>query len=535
MASIQLRSCLILATLVALPLAMSTARITMAKDDAPDPSVELGEELFKRDWSQHKSAHGDGLGPMFNAVSCVECHEMGGVGGAGKVKHNVDLLSLVSPRPKGSVASPALVKRLRKIHPDLNATTLSVTLHKAGFRRLQDEPLRDPRYDQFRTKFRDDEQGASQATHTLVQRFNRGRMVFEMSQRSTPALFGAGIIDQIPDQALIKLAQHQQENVPGISGRIPQTPTGAVGRFGWRGQIGSLHEFVLGACVNELGLQVSNHRPEPENPVETLEWHSMTETRLENPNARMPSTSKQVDLTTHETQSLTAYVGSLPAPVQLNGTSLTQSEAALEGQRLFDKVGCADCHVKDVGPANGIYSDLLLHDMGSALADAVSPVPELDDSSTPFSGGYSGGFVPDQLVKIATKINQEWRTPPLWGVRDSSPYLHDGRAVNLDDAIRMHSGEAAASARKYRSLGMLDRDRVIAFLSTLAPKGAKPRAVFFPNKGRGGPGGFGGSGSGSGGFFSIGGSTNDATPLRAPFEFINGPPNKQPPNKRPTE
>lgn len=526
MTSIQFRSCLILATLAALSLPMSTARIAMAKDDAPPPSVDLGKELFTRDWSKHKSARGDGLGPMFNAVSCVECHEMGGVGGAGKIKHNVDLLSLVSPRPKGSVASPELVKRLRRIHPDLNATTLSVTLHKAGYQRLRNEPSRDTGYDQFRRKFRDDEQGPSQAMHKLVKKFNRGRMIFELSQRSTPALFGSGVIDQIPDQALIRLAKHQEENVPGISGRIPQTPTGAVGRFGWRGQIGSLHEFVLGACVNELGLQVSKHNPEPENPVETLAWHTMTEARFENPNARMPPTSKQVDLTTHECESMTAFVGSLPAPVQLNGTSLTQSKAALEGQRLFEKVGCSDCHVKDVGPAHDIYSDLLLHDMGSALADAVSAVPELDDNSTPFSGGYSGGFVPDQLVKITTKINQEWRTPPLWGVRDSAPYLHDGRAVNLDDAIRMHGGEAAASARRYRSLGMLDRDRVIAFLSTLAPKGARPRAVFFPNKGRGGQGGFGGSGSG--GFFSIGMSTNDESPFRAPVESITDPAKNQP-------
>jgi CxxC motif-containing protein (DUF1111 family) len=502
MASIQLRSSLLLATLVALPLAMSTAKIAIAKDDAPDPSVELGKELFKRDWSKHKPTRGDGLGPMFNAVSCVECHEMGGVGGAGKAKHNVDLLSLVSPRPKGSVASAELVKRLRRIHPDLNATTLSVTLHKAGYRRLQNEPLRDPRYDQFRGKFKNDDQPPPQAMHTLVQKFNRSRMVFELSQRSTPALFGAGVIDEIPDQALIRLAKHQKANVPGISGRIPQTPSGAVGRFGWRGQIGSLHEFVLGACVNELGLQVSPGRPEPENPVETLVWLSMHEGKSKDLDGMKPPTLKGVDLTTHECQSLTAFVGSLPAPVQLNGTSLTQSKAASEGQRLFDKVGCSDCHVKDVGPAHEIYSDLLLHDMGSELADAVSAVPELDDSSTPFSGGYSGGFVPDQLVKITTKINQEWRTPPLWGVRDSAPYLHDGRAVNLDDAIRMHGGEAAASARRYRGLGTLDRDRVIAFLSTLAPKGARPRAVFFPNKGRGGQGGFGGSGGT--GFFSIG-------------------------------
>lgn len=467
-----------------------------AKDASPEPSVEVGKELFNRDWSKHKTTRGDGLGPMFNAVSCVACHEMGGVGGAGKVKHNVDLLSLVSPRPKGNAASPHLVKRLRKVHPDLNASQLTVTLHKAGYDRQGDELKHDPDYDQFRKAFKDDENSQP----GILQNVKRGRLIFEISERSTPALFGAGMIDQIPDQALIELARHQKENVPGISGRVPQTPSGAVGRFGWRGQIGSLHDFVLGACVNELGLQVSASKPEPENPLDIKKWSQYPNFNPTNHSAQIPPEAIQTDLTDHECRSLTAFVGSLPAPVHLNGTSLTQSKAALEGQRLFEKVGCSDCHVQDVGPAQGLYSDLLLHDMGSALADAVSAVPELDDDAG-FSGGYSGGFVPDQLVKITTRINQEWRTPPLWGVRDSAPYLHDGRAISLDDAIRMHGGEAAASARRFRSLGALDRDRVIAFLSTLAPKGARPRPVFFPNRNQGG-GRFFGSGGGPG-FFSI--------------------------------
>jgi CxxC motif-containing protein (DUF1111 family) len=487
---------LIALSLAAMAIQNVAALNVSAKDESPDPSVEVGKELFNRDWSKHKPTRGDGLGPMFNAVSCVACHEMGGIGGAGKVKHNVDLLSLVSPRPKGNAASPQLVEQLRKVHPDLNETQLSVTLHKAGYARHGDELKADPDYDQFRKTFKDDEK--PQPGHR--QNFKRGRLVFEISERSTPALFGAGMIDQIPDQALIELARHQKENVPGISGRVPQTPSGAVGRFGWRGQIGSLHDFVLGACVNELGLQVSASKPEPENPLDIQKWSLFPNFNPKNHSAQIPPDARQTDLTEHECLSLTAFVSTLPAPVQLNGTSLTQSKAALEGQRLFEKVGCSDCHVQNVGPAHGIYSDLLLHDMGAALADVVSAVPELDDNAV-FSGGYSGGFVPDQLVKITTRINQEWRTPPLWGVRDSAPYLHDGRAVSLDDAIRMHGGEAATSARKFRGLGALDRDRVIAFLSTLAPKGARPRAVFFPNRNQGG-GGFFGSGGGPG-FFSI--------------------------------
>ncbi len=521
MASHGIRSSLIfVATVATLALAMSTSQFASADDETPAPSVELGKELFKRDWSKHKPTQGDGLGPMFNAVSCVECHEMGGVGGAGKIEHNVDLLSLASPRPKGNAAAPGLLKRLGTVHPDLNATQLSVTLHKFGFERKNDSFEASGAYKTFRSSFIKSDSKSSSQTVGIAQQINRNRLVFELSQRSTPALFGAGLIDQISDQTLIELARHQKKNVPGISGRVPQTPSGAVGRFGWRGQIGTLHDFVLGACVNELGLQVSPNRHEPENPVDTIKWLTTAEAIIEGVDARTPPFARKEDLTKQETESLTAFVSSLPAPVQLNGTSLTQSKAAMEGERLFGKIGCADCHVKDVGPASGIYSDLLLHDMGRALADTVSAVPEIDEDSIVFSGGYSGGFFTEQLVKATTKIDQEWRTPPLWGVRDSAPYLHDGRAVNLDEAIRMHGGEAAASARRFRSLGTLDRDRVIAFLNTLAPRGAKPRAVFFPQQGGGGGFGFG-SGFGSGGFFSILSPSTDAAHFVIPHEIMS--------------
>lgn len=472
------------AILVVVPTA-GTQCVAADDKETTEPSLKLGQELFKRDWSKHKPTRGDGLGPMFNAVSCVECHKMGGVGGAGGLKHNVDLLTLISHRPKKGNVSPRLLKRIRTVHPDLNASQLTVTLHKSGYRRDENTVHKDPEYDRFRKSFLDRGKSSSlQGEPEGTQRLRRSRMLFEMSHRSTPALFGAGLIDQIPDSVLIKLARHQKENVTGVSGRVPQTPTGAVGRFGWRGQIASLHEFVLGACVNELGLQVDRNRPEPTSPVAALEMLKKTG-KL--PPPRSPERTigeRQVDLTEHECRSLTAFVADLAAPEQLNGTSLAQSEAALDGEKLFAKIGCSDCHVKDLGPATGIYSDLLLHDMGPDLADSVSAVPEIDEESTPFFGGYSGGFVTEQLVRVTTNIRQEWKTPPLWGVADSAPYLHDGRALSIDEAIRMHGGEAAASARRFRGLGATDRDRVIAFLSTLAPKGAKPRVVFFPRAGR---------------------------------------------------
>lgn len=446
----------------------------------PVPTIEVGKTLFVRDWTKHKPERGDGLGPMYNAVSCVACHKEGGTGGSGTNDANVDLLSVVSPRPKrGRPLSSQASERLSEVHPDFTQSQLSVTVHKSG----RDAQGMTGTYLAFRSSL----PGAELAPVFSLKnprRMKRG-FLLEFSQRSTPALFGAGLIDQVSDRDLIELARHQAENVPGISGRVPQTVSASVGRFGWRGQVGTLHDFVLGACVNELGLQVAANRSEPQNPVDTMKKANA-------------AGSKEFDLTVHETQSLTAFIGSLPEPKILNGTTLDQSRAVLDGEKLFHRVGCVDCHVEDVGPAKGIFSDLLLHDMGLALADEMAAVPELNERTAPGLASYYGSSSIELLVKVTTNIRQEWRTPPLWGVADSGPWLHDGRADTLDRAIRLHGGESSSASRKFVSLTQPNRARLLSFLRSLRAPGTKPERVFFPqspfNNGLGG-------GAGSG-FFS---------------------------------
>ncbi len=463
--------------------------------------VKLGQELFVRDWTKHKPEHGDGIGPMYNAVSCVACHQAARIGGAGRTQHNVDMVSVVSPKPTKDGFSKRIAATLKHIHPDLSATSLSVTVHKVARGAKNDS--RDGEYAKFRHEFmrvtdrsrrRLASSGLGGHTKFVQPRFRReGPIVLEFSQRSTPALFGAGLIDQVPDSALIEVARHQKDRVPGISGRVPQTNSGAVGRFGWRGQVRSLHDFVLGACVNELGLQVSGLQAEPQNPAAALARLKAGKSAA----VKNASPMNKADLTENETHALTAFISSLAPPVPLNGITLQQSEQALAGERLFEKAGCSHCHVQTMGPAQHIYSDLLLHDMGPGLADAVSAIPEIDAREVPVTSGYYGGTSIELLVNVTTNVRQEWRTPPLWGLRDSPPYLHDGRAVSLDEAIRMHGGEAATAARKFRALKAGDRDKVIAFLNTLAPPGAQPQSLL-PFRSVGG-------GLGSGGFFSSGG------------------------------
>jgi CxxC motif-containing protein (DUF1111 family) len=128
--------------------------------------------------------------------------------------------------------------------------------------------------------------------------------------------------------------------------------------------------------------------------------------------------------------------------------------------------------MRRVARIDGIYSDLLLHDMGAELSDAAPAIPA--GAPRVSSGGYGGGsnVLPSSpgtpITSSLAELRREWRTPPLWGVRDSAPYLHDGRATTLEEAIRAHGGEAAGVVTKFRELTAMERDSLLAFLDTLA-------------------------------------------------------------------
>ena len=160
---------------------------------------------------------------------------------------------------------------------------------------------------------------------------------------------------------------------------------------------------------------------------------------------------------------LVEFVRSLPPPV------LRYDEGSISqpwGYAVFETVGCATCHSPRLGRVNGIYSDLLLHDLGDRMCA---------------SGGYGS---PSIIVDKATSKDKtqasgeatptEWRTPPLWGVASSSPYLHDGRANTIDEAIRLHGGEAAATSERYTKLSTIDHNALILFLRSLSVSGVRP-------------------------------------------------------------
>ena len=481
---------------------------------ANDELIEKGQEIFQRQWvhqppgiseqgeqsrfefERHlRSLPGDGLGPMHNATSCEACHAAGG--GAG-VDRNVTLLTL-DPRTE-FVTKQATQREVREALLDLfpgllspfGVLSMDVVVHEKSTR---------PFYDGIRNRIAQHiPGGAPEQWFTSSQRTvdaiaqqpvlagRLGSFDFYLSQRNSPPLYGLGAIDNIPVAHLTKIARSQPGRTGGaISGRL------GAGKFGWRGQTATLDQFVRGACAGELGLQVAG-TPQPADLAD--------ETYV----------SLGADLQEGEVNMLVSYVRSLPKPIQ--ETRLPRDAVELrEGKRLMAKIGCTGCHVETVARVRGIYSDLLLHDMGELL-QAPSPaplgrdlisiprmsLPRFPPDQRPFGSGFSIGgyygtpsnaipypypmarpaeprFPRDEIPKEPASerpglvtwdmLQREWRTPPLWGVADSAPYLHDGRAATLDAAIRWHGGEASASATAYRTLTREGRAKVIAFLASL--------------------------------------------------------------------
>jgi cytochrome c peroxidase len=204
-------------------------------------------------------------------------------------------------------------------------------------------------------------------------------------------------------------------------------------------------------------------------------------------------------------------VASLPPPKFVRPDSAEKQRLVDAGRKVFHKIGCAACHVENIGQIQGIYSDLLLHDMGPKLADPVLAQPTLVVASqnltsqqrvesiqqqpvaktqTPhmYYGGsvvtsamFSTGdseftlFTPvdsrtamqTEFRPLETNRSQEWRTPPLWGLADSAPYMHDGRAATIAEAIVLHGGEATATTSRYLALELEDRLALVEFLNCL--------------------------------------------------------------------
>lgn len=269
-----------------------------------------------------------------------------------------------------------------------------------------------------------------------------GSLPITVTQRNAPPMFGVGLFEFVSDETIMANAR---PDAPGISGRYNRQG-GTIGRFGWKAQANNLEAFLRGALNNQMGITT--------NPLQgsAAAVHMSGSGVMQissNPDDPIFDQDGVPDpeLSGSELGAILAFSRFLAPPAPL-----LKSPVARLGEGRFLQIGCADCHIPVLPSSRGplhAYTDLLLHDMGPELADGLSlgsPQPSL--ISPPTTGS-------------------EFRTAPLWGVRMHAPYLHDGRADTLHDAIVAHGGEAAPSRDAYLSLSAADREALLAFLETL--------------------------------------------------------------------
>ncbi len=307
-----------------------------------------GKAVFNRDFTPTT-----GLGPFFNNTSCAQCHEDPVIGGAGA----------------------------------FNQSDVDVERHASA----GDQPTCDELISSGGPVFREQTTGVSLPPIPAYATVHVGL-------RSTPALFGFGLIEAIPEREIAA-------NEGRAGGRAARLPDGRLGRFGRKATDPDLPNFVTGAFDKEQGVEV----PSELSPADR-------------------------DLTVD-------FIRFLAPPPPLYGSP--------EGQKVFHRLGCAECHVPSfmtVSPIRvldrqvvHLYSDLLLHDMGPALADLCK--------------GVAG--------------RAEFRTEPLMGLRARTRFLHDGRALTLESAIALHGGQGTAAATAFFSLSHQDRDTLLRFLKSL--------------------------------------------------------------------
>jgi len=357
---------------------------------APLPFLTLDQQgLFTRGSVVFQTVFtpATGLGPLFNSISCSECHEAPVAGGGG------DELETAATAFHGDGTCDDLAASGGPVIQD----SVTPALHDALG--IYEEPV------------------PLQATGT--------------GRRTTPDLLGFGLLDAVPAWEILARADPSDRNGDGISGRPNFSADGRLGRFGRKAQEPTLREFNAGAFLFEMGIT---------NPAKPKE-----ETIGGNPLPAGVDPAPDAELNQQDFDAANAFV-QLLAPPRRQPLSI----GALKGYYEFAKIGCAACQVPALFTGYNrvsalsykrvyAYTDLLLHDMGPALAD----------------------------ICLGRATPSEFRTEPLMGLRFVQEFLHDGRAATIEEAISLHGGEAARSRDRYLRLSSPDRWALLEFLNRL--------------------------------------------------------------------
>ena len=377
---------------------------------------EAGLQFFQLTWEPTPNrSEIDGLGPTYNARSCIGCHQHNGRG-KGPFEYESNILvrlgneNGVSDSKYGSQLQTNAIPGVR-VEGRMIAMMDSTVYHSS------DTTLISINYNIDALAF-----GPLDPTINL-------------SARITPQLVGMGLIDAITEQDLLALEDVNDVDGDGISGRIARTEEGEILRFGWKATQHSVLTQCAAAFFNDMGITSLFHPTENCPPIQEG-CHNAPSSPLDIDEIRLEATA--------------TYVSLLGVPAHRH-TSKVEYHKGLD---LFVNIGCATCHhprfitgisketelsFQEIWP----YSDFLLHDMGEGLNDGVAE---------------------------GDALASEWRTPPLWGlglvpeVNGSLFLLHDGRARSIKEAILWHGGEAYQSTVAFELLDEEQKELLIRFV-----------------------------------------------------------------------
>ena len=400
-------------------------------DNQPNGLTDSATFTMDRGKFEEVEAIGDGLGPIFNAQSCRECHQ------------------------NPLTGSTSQVKELRAGHQDAHGNFVAATATLAdgtitiANRSLINQRAICPAVDTITIK-------GQQQAFTFPQTQGQERIstaetirAFRMSLNT----LGDGFIEAIADHTLLNLASSQCSNTGGlICGETVHVPVLeangalAVGRFGWKDQHASLLSFSSDAYLNEMG--ISNRLP-PNNVDVTRVCDVVPD-----PNDNTPDSEGLNDID-HFARFMRA------SKVPPRDVALAGSSDGIAGANLFHKVGCDICHVSAITTAPS----------GTAVAAGAFIVPDSLGNKLihPYSDfllhdiGTGDGIVQTGGQETARKM----RTPPLWGVRTRTELLHDGRSTTFFDTIQRHRDEAEPVTNNFNRLTPAQQNQLITFLRSL--------------------------------------------------------------------
>lgn len=404
----------------------------------------VGNSFFRNPWVEAPASTDarDGLGPLFNTNSCQGCHIKDGRGHPpSEDAPSVSLfLRLAVP------ADPEADAELLRIHGFKPAPVYGSQLQTAAISGMKPEADMVLEWETVTETYDDGSKVELRKPAYSIRNPNYGPLPEDLltSPRVAPPMIGLGLLQAIPESTLLALADPDDQDSDGISGKVNRVwdavaQQTVVGRFGWKAAEPNIHQQSMGAFAGDMGLTSSIKSSTdctPEQKCNQL------------PHGGEPEVSDKV------ANFVTFYASSLAVPARRN----LESPEVQKGAHLFNDIGCAGCHtphyttgtIKDrpdlSNQAIWPYTDLLLHDMGEALADGR-----------------------DEFLANS----HEWRTPPLWGiglaqtVNPLAGFLHDGRARTLEEALLWHGGEAVTAKNRFKALPKDQRDALLKFLESL--------------------------------------------------------------------